>query len=79
MMLSGGALQEDLELAGAGSVSVRYSKCDDGWCAEFTVKTPGIPDLAVVHRLTAPTLSDARRLVPPAVAFLNGAPVDPQG
>lgn len=78
-MLAGGALQEDLDIACAGSVSVRYAKCDDGWSAEFTVAAAGIEDLQVVHRFTAPTLGDARRLVPPAVSFLQGAPVDPLG
>lgn len=78
-MLAGGALQEDVDVACAGSVSVRYGKCDDGWFAEFTVNAAGVQDLAVVHRFTAPSLAEARRLVPPAVAFLHGAPVDPQG
>jgi hypothetical protein len=79
MMLTGGALQEDLDLASVGPVSVRYAKSEDGWSAEFTVTAAGIEDLAVVHRLTAPTLGEARRLVPSAVAFLQGAPVDPLG
>jgi hypothetical protein len=79
MMLAGGALQEDLVLDSAGTVSVRYAKCDDGWSAEFSVTAAGVDDLQVVHRLTAPTLGEARRLVPPAVAFLGGAPIDPLG
>ena len=79
MMLAGGALQEDLALACAGQVSVRYAKCDDGWYAEFTVAAAGADDLKLVHRLTAPTLAEARRLVPAAVAFLQGAPIDPLG
>lgn len=79
MMLAGGALQEDVVLDSAETVSVRYAKCEDGWSAEFTITASGVADLKVVHRLTAPTLGEARRLVPPAVAFLGGAPVDPLG
>lgn len=79
MMLMGGALQEDVIIAAAGTVSVRYAKCEDGWSAEFSVTAAGVDDLEVMHRLTAPTLGEARRLVPPAVAFLHGAPVDPFG
>lgn len=79
MMLAGGALQEDVDVACAGTISVRYAKCDEGWSAEFVVTAAGVDDLEVVHRFTAPSLSEARRLVPPAVAFLHGAEVDPQG
>lgn len=78
-MLAGGALQEDVDVPRAGTVSVRYGKCDDGWYAEFTVTAAGVDDLHVVHRLTAPSLAGARRLVPAAVAFLQGEPVDPFG
>lgn len=79
MMLAGGALQEDVAVDCAGLVSVRYAKCNDGWSAEFTVTASGVEDLEVVHRFTAPTLSEARRMVPPAVAFLHGSAVDPRG
>lgn len=79
MIVAGGALLEDLVLDSSQTVSVRYAKCGDGWSAEFTVTAPGVGDLQVLHRLTAPTLGEARRLVPPAVAFLGGAPIDPLG
>ncbi|MEO6712432.1 MAG: hypothetical protein ABIM89_03265 [Mycobacteriales bacterium] len=79
MIVAGGALLEDVVLDSSETVSVRYAKCDDGWSAEFTVTAPGVDDLQVLHRLTAPTLGEARRLVAPAVAFLGGAPTDPLG
>jgi hypothetical protein len=77
MRLAAGAVEEDVTVACAGDVSVRYERSGDGWSAEFTVRTPAVPDLAVVHRLVAPSLGEARRLVPAAVAFLSGEPVDP--
>jgi hypothetical protein len=77
MRLAAGAVEEDVTVAGTGDVSVRYQRSVDGWTAEFTVRTPAVPDLAVVHRLVAPTLAEARRLVPLSVAFLSGEPVDP--
>jgi hypothetical protein len=77
MRLGAGAVEEDIVLPGAGAVSVRYERSGHGWRAEFTVRTADVDDLAVVHRLLAPTLAEARRLVPAAVAFLRGEPVDP--
>jgi hypothetical protein len=38
----------------------------------FTVVASGNADLAVVHRLSAPTLAEARRSVRHAVEFLAG-------
>jgi hypothetical protein len=38
----------------------------------FTVIASGNADLAVVHRLSAPTLAEARRSVRHAVEFLAG-------
>jgi hypothetical protein len=38
----------------------------------FTVVASGNSDLAVVHRLSAPTLAEARRSVRHAVEFLAG-------
>jgi hypothetical protein len=77
MRLGAGGVEEDFALPEGGFVAVRYERSDHGWRAEFTVRTPGVDDLAVVHRLIAPTLAEARRLVPAAVAFLRGEPVDP--
>lgn len=79
MRLGAGGVEEDFALPKGGVVAVRYERADEGWRAEFTVRTPGADDLAVVHRLIAPTLAEARRLVPAAVAFVLGEPVDPRG
>ena len=79
MIVSGGAVHEDLDVPSAGLVPVRYARCEEGWSAEFVVTTDSVDDLKVVHRLTAPSLADARRLVAPAVAFLQGQPIDPLG
>ena len=79
MIVSGGAVHEDLEVPAAGLVPVRYARCEEGWSAEFVVSTDAVDDLQVVHRLTASSLAEARRLVAPAVAFLRGQPVDPLG
>jgi hypothetical protein len=77
MRLGVGGVEEDIVLPGIGTVAVRYERAGDGWTAEFTVRTADVDDLSVVHRLLAPTLAEARRLVPAAVAFLRGEPVDP--
>ena len=77
MRLGVGGVEEDFVLPEGGVVAVRYERADHGWRAEFTVRAGGVDELAVVHRLIAPTLADARRLVPAAVAFLRGEPVDP--
>jgi len=77
MHIEAGEVVEVLHCAPVGELAVTYARCDDGWLAQFTVSSPDV-DLAVVHRLTAPSLREARRAVPPAVAFLSGAPVDLQ-
>jgi hypothetical protein len=52
----------------------------DGWACMFTVVASGNADLAVVHRLSAPTLAEARRSVRHAVEFLAGrAGANPAG
>ncbi|HVE62679.1 MAG TPA: hypothetical protein VNB94_02595 [Mycobacteriales bacterium] len=82
MRIEAGGVVEQLDCAPLGVLTVSYARCDDGWLAEFTV-SPGVGahdavnDLAVIHRLTAPTLGAARRAVPPAVAYLAGEPLDP--
>jgi hypothetical protein len=72
--LEAGGLREELSIDGVGPVSVRYERCPAGWSARFTLRDPAVPDLAVVHRLVAATLRDARRTVPAAAAFLCGVP-----
>jgi hypothetical protein len=72
--LAGGLLCEDVEVPGVGPISVRYERCPAGWSARFALGDPAVADLSVVHRLVAPTLREARRTVPLAVAFLRGEP-----
>ncbi len=74
--LDAGSIAEDVVLAGVGVVSVRYERCTAGWQAAFTIPCPDVDDLAVVHRFVAPTLHEARRTLPTAVAFLLGRPID---
>lgn len=57
-----------------GPVEVRYERCPAGWSARFTLRDPLAADVAVVHRLVAPSLREARKAVPAAIDFLNGAP-----
>ena len=75
--LADGALHEEIDVDRVGPLAVRYERCPAGWSVAFTVTNPEVADLGVVHRLVAPTLKDARRAVPQAIAFLLGHPVDP--
>jgi hypothetical protein len=70
-----GAVCEEVQLVGAGQLCVRYERCPAGWSARFTLADPEVAELAVVHRLVAPSLREARRAVPAAVAFLRGEPM----
>ena len=79
MRLTAGTVVEDVDVERCGAVSVTYRRVDDGWTAEFEVAAQTVADLTVTHRLSAPSLAAARRLVPAAVAFLAGEPVDPRG
>jgi hypothetical protein len=75
--IDGGAIVDQLDIEGIGQLSARYSRDADGWTATFTLTTGGPDDdLAICHRLVAPTLADARRAVPLAAAFLAGDAVD---
>jgi hypothetical protein len=58
------------------SVAVRFDRCPAGWQATFELTHPEVEDLAVVHRLVAPTLAEAKAAVPNAVKFLLGTPID---
>ncbi len=81
MRIGAGAVFEELVLDDIGAVSVSYLRDGTeppGWLAEFTVRVAGVADLAVVHRLRAPSLAAARRAVPSAAAFLAGKPVVPE-
>jgi hypothetical protein len=70
-----GAVVDEFELVGIGQVVARHTrtKTPDGgvtWACMFTVVANSASDLAVVHRLSAPSLAEARRSVRQAAEFL---------
>jgi hypothetical protein len=80
MRVEGGAVVDEFELPGIGHVVARHTRTrtpDNGvtWACIFTVMTTGASDLAVVHRLSAPSLADGRQAVRHAVEFLAGRAV----
>lgn len=74
--MEAGAVVDEFDLPGIGQVVARHTRLraseSDGWACMFTVIASGNADLAVVHRLSAPTLAEARRSVRHAVEFLAG-------
>ncbi|HET6816091.1 MAG TPA: hypothetical protein VFH66_02540 [Mycobacteriales bacterium] len=74
--LEAGAVVDEIDVPGVGIVPVRVERCPAGWLATFEVRDPAANDLAVVHKLVAPTYREAKSSVPQAVAFLLGSPVD---
>ena len=76
MHLEAGAIVDTVDLEDLGTLTARYSRGVDGWTATFSLTAGGHDDLAICHRLVAPTLADARRAVPLAAAFLAGEPLD---
>ena len=68
--LDSGAIVDEVDLEGLGLLTARYHRDGEGWTATFTLTADPQDDLAVCHRLVAPTLADARRAVPLAAAFL---------
>jgi hypothetical protein len=76
MRVEAGAVVDEFDLPGIGQVVARHTRlrasASDGWACMFTVIASGNADLAVVHRLSAPTLAEARRSVRHAVEFLAG-------
>jgi hypothetical protein len=77
-----GAVVDEFELRGIGPVVARYTRTrtSDGagqWHCTFTVAAAGTGDLALVHRLSASSLTDARRCVRHAVEFLAGRAAAP--
>jgi hypothetical protein len=74
--LEAGAVVDEIDIAGLGPVPVRVQRCPAGWQATFEVSDPATSDLAVVHKLVAPTYREAKAAVPHAIAFLLGRPVD---
>ena len=64
-------------MPGIGQVVARHTRTrtpDGGvtWACMFTVVADSASDLAVVHRLSAPTLAEARRNVRSAIEFMAG-------
>jgi hypothetical protein len=74
--LDAGAIVDTVDLEDLGVLSARYSRGLDGWTATFSLTASGHDNLAICHRLVAPTLADARRAVPLAAAFLAGEQMD---
>jgi hypothetical protein len=74
--VEGGAVREEVPVNGGGEITVSYTRCPAGWTATFELTMPDLDDLAVVHRLVARSLGEARRSVGPAVSFLRGEPVE---
>lgn len=74
--LDAGSIVDDVVAEDGRHVSVRFDRCPAGWQASFELTHPEVDDLAVVHRLVAETLADAKAAVPQAVTYLLGTPVD---
>jgi hypothetical protein len=77
MRVEAGAVVDEFAMAGIGQVVARHTRTrtpDGGvtWACMFTVVADGASDLAVVHRLSAPTLTEARRNVRNAIEFMAG-------
>jgi hypothetical protein len=73
--LDAGAIVDEVVVSGM-RVQVRYERCPAGWQAAFDLRHPDVDGLAVTHRLVAESLGDAKTVVPAAIAFLIGRPVD---
>ena len=74
--LEAGTVVGEIDVPGIGVVPVRVQRCPAGWQATFEVREPAISDLAVVHKLVAPTYREAKAAVPQAIEFLLGRAVD---
>ena len=74
--LEAGGIVENVAIDDDLSLPVRFEKCPAGWQASFSLNHPVADDIAIVHRLIAPSLAEARSAVPPAVVYLLGTPVD---
>jgi hypothetical protein len=76
MRLDAGAIVDEVHLEGIGRLTARYERDGESWTATFELASEFVDDLAVTHRLIAPSLAEARRAVPLAAAFLAGEAVD---
>jgi hypothetical protein len=74
--LDAGGIVDEIPADAGQVIKVRFERCLAGWQASFEVTHPEVADLAVVHRLVAATLADARAAVPNAVRYLAGTPID---
>lgn len=76
MRVEAGAVVDEFDLPGIGQVVARHTRTKTAdavtWACMFTVVAAGDSQLAVVHRLSAPTLAEARSSVRHAVEFLAG-------
>jgi hypothetical protein len=73
--LEAGTVVGEIDVPGIGVVPVRMQRCPAGWQATFEVREPAVSDVAVVHKLVAPTYREAKAAVPQAIEFLLGRPV----
>jgi hypothetical protein len=74
--LDAGAIVDEVVADDGRVVSVRFERCPAGWQAAFELTHPDADNVAIVHRLVAPTLTEAKDSVPGAISFLLGIPVD---
>ena len=74
--LAAGAIVDEMTVDGVGVVPVRFNRCPAGWQVTFELRDPAVGDLAVQHKLVAPSLREAKAAVPRAAAYLLGHPVD---
>jgi len=74
--LGAGAIHDEVVTDDGRVIRVRFERCPAGWQAAFELSHPDVGDLVVTHRLVAETLGSAKAMVPAAVAFLVGRPVD---
>lgn len=74
--LDGGAIVDEVIAEDGRVISVRFERCPAGWQAAFELTHPEADRIAILHRLVANTLAEARASVPAAISFLLGTPVD---
>jgi hypothetical protein len=74
--LEAGAVIDEVEVPGVGTVPVRVRRCPAGWQVTFEVRDVTTSEITVTHKLVAPTFREAKAAVPQAVAFLLGRSVD---
>lgn len=58
------------------ATEIKLERCPAGWQVSFQLQHPDVADLAVIHRLVAPTRREAKAAVPNAISFLLGNPLE---